>query len=263
MDLSHLNKAQQQAVTSTEGAYMVIAGAGSGKTSVLTHRIAYLLEATGIDPFNILALTFTNKAANEMRQRVEKMVGPVVKSLWLGTFHSIFARILRKEADRLGYPLNFTIYDTDDSKSLLRSIIKEMNLDDKVYKPNVVLARISSAKNRLITAQAYANSAIYQADDESARKPRMGEIFLKYVGRCFKAGAMDFDDLLLNNHQLFSQVPGALSVHPNRRVPRHQHGPIYHCQRPRHAAQKHLCCRRRCPKYLCISRCRHPQHPQF
>ncbi len=205
MDLSHLNKAQQQAVTSTEGAYMVIAGAGSGKTSVLTHRIAYLLEATGIDPFNILALTFTNKAANEMRQRVEKMVGPVVKSLWLGTFHSIFARILRKEADRLGYPLNFTIYDTDDSKSLLRSIIKEMNLDDKVYKPNVVLARISSAKNRLITAQAYANSAIYQADDESARKPRMGEIFLKYVGRCFKAGAMDFDDLLLNNHQLFSQ----------------------------------------------------------
>jgi DNA helicase-2/ATP-dependent DNA helicase PcrA len=205
MDLSHLNKAQQQAVISTEGAYMVIAGAGSGKTSVLTHRIAYLLEAMRINPFNILALTFTNKAANEMRQRVEKMAGPAVKSLWLGTFHSIFARILRKEADRLGYPHNFTIYDTDDSKSLLRSIIKEMNLDDKVYKPNVVLARISSAKNRLITAQAYANSAIYQADDESARKPRMGEVFLKYVDRCFKAGAMDFDDLLLNNHQLFSQ----------------------------------------------------------
>src|SRR3569623_1252697 len=153
MDLSALNQAQQEAVTSTEGPYMVIAGAGSGKTSVLTHRIAYLLEKVQVAPFNILALTFTNKAANEMRQRIEKMVGPAAKSLWLGTFHSIFARILRKEANLLGYPRIFTIYDTEDSKSLLRSIIKEMNLDDKIYNTNVVLARISSAKNRLITAQ--------------------------------------------------------------------------------------------------------------
>jgi DNA helicase-2/ATP-dependent DNA helicase PcrA len=216
MDLSHLNKAQQQAVTSTEGAYMVIAGAGSGKTSVLTHRIAYLLKTTHTDPFNILALTFTNKAANEMRQRIDKMVGPAAKNLWLGTFHSIFVRILRKETDHLGYPRNFTIYDTDDSKSLLRSIIKEMNLDDKVYKPNVVLSRISGAKNRLIIAQAYANNPIYQADDESARKPRMGDIFLKYAERCFKAGAMDFDDLLLNTYQLFSQHPEVLYKYQER-----------------------------------------------
>jgi DNA helicase II / ATP-dependent DNA helicase PcrA len=205
MDLSYLNKAQQEAVASTEGPYMVIAGAGSGKTSVLTHRVAYLLEEANIAPFNILSLTFTNKAAKEMRQRIEKMVGPAAKHLWLGTFHSIFGRILREEAAHLGYPRNFTIYDTDDSKSLLRSIIKEMDLDDKVYKNNVVLARISGAKNRLITAQAYANSPIYQADDESACKPRMGEIFLKYTDRCFKAGAMDFDDLLLNTYQLFDQ----------------------------------------------------------
>jgi DNA helicase-2/ATP-dependent DNA helicase PcrA len=205
MDLSHLNQAQQEAVTNTEGQYMIIAGAGSGKTSVLTHRIAYLLGEKNSAPFNILALTFTNKAANEMRQRIEKMIGPAAKSLWLGTFHSIFLRILRKEADRLGYPRNFTIYDTDDSRSLLRSIIKEMNLDDKVYKPNVVFARISSAKNRLITAQTYANNTLYQTDDELARKPRMGEVFLKYTDRCFKAGAMDFDDLLLNTYQLFNQ----------------------------------------------------------
>jgi DNA helicase II / ATP-dependent DNA helicase PcrA len=205
MDLSYLNQAQQAAITSTEGQYMVIAGAGSGKTSVLTHRVAYLLEEKKSDPFHILALTFTNKAANEMRQRIEKMVGPAAKNLWLGTFHSIFLRILRKEATCLGYPRNFTIYDTEDSRSLLRSIIKEMNLDDKVYKPNVVFARISSAKNRLITAQAYASNTLYRQDDEMARKPRMGEIFLKYTDRCFKAGAMDFDDLLLNTYQLFNQ----------------------------------------------------------
>jgi DNA helicase II / ATP-dependent DNA helicase PcrA len=205
MDLSYLNQAQQEAVTHTEGQYMIIAGAGSGKTSVLTHRIAYLLGEKKSAPFNILALTFTNKAANEMRQRIEKMVGPAAKSLWLGTFHSIFLRILRKEAACLGYPRNFTIYDTDDSRSLLRSIIKEMNLDDKVYKPNVVFARISSAKNRLITAQTYANHTLCQTDDELARKPRMGEVFLKYADRCFKAGAMDFDDLLLNTYQLFNQ----------------------------------------------------------
>lgn len=205
MDLTHLNEVQQQAVTNTEGPYMVIAGAGSGKTSVLTHRIAYLLKEKQVDPFSILALTFTNKAAQEMRHRIEKMIGPTAKSLWLGTFHSIFMRILRQEAHRLGYPQNFTIYDTVDSKSLLKAIIKEMNLDDKVYKPNVVLGRISGAKNRLISAQSYANNAIFQAEDESARKPQLGEIFLKYVDRCFKAGAMDFDDLLFNTHQLFNQ----------------------------------------------------------
>lgn len=205
MDLSDLNQAQREAVISTEGPHMVIAGAGSGKTSVLTHRIAYLLEQGSIAPYNILALTFTNKAANEMRQRIERMVGPAAKNLWLGTFHSTFAKILRKEVDHLGYPKNFTIYDAEDSKSLLRSIVKEMNLDDKVYRINETLTRISSAKNRLITAKAYVDDVACQADDKSARKPRMGEIFLRYADRCFRAGAMDFDDLLLNTYQLFAQ----------------------------------------------------------
>ena len=216
MELSHLNEVQQYAVTTTEGPCMVIAGAGSGKTSVLTHRIAYLLKEKEIDPFNILALTFTNKAANEMRHRVEKLAGAAAKSLWLGTFHSIFVRILRREGSRLGYPNNFTIYDTDDSKSLLKAIIKEMDLDDKVYRPNVVLSRISGAKNRLISAQTYANSPTYQADDARARKPRLGEIFLKYVDRCFKAGAMDFDDLLFNTYQLFNQYLEVLYKYQER-----------------------------------------------
>ena len=205
MDLAHLNETQQLAVTNTEGPYMVIAGAGSGKTSVLTHRIAYLLKEKKVDPFNILALTFTNKAAQEMRQRIEQVVGTAAKGLWLGTFHSIFVRVLRREAERLGYPSNFTIYDTADSKSLLKAIIKEMHLDDKVYKLGVVLGRISGAKNRLISAQAYAKDPVYQAEDESARKPRLGELFLRYVDRCFKAGAMDFDDLLFNTYRLFNQ----------------------------------------------------------
>ncbi len=216
MDLSHLNTVQQYAVTSTEGPYMVIAGAGSGKTSVLTHRIAYLLQEKKVDPFNVLALTFTNKAANEMRQRIEKLAGPAAKSLWLGTFHSIFVRILRREGDRLGYPSNFTIYDTDDSKSLLKAIVKEMDLDDKVYKPNVLLSRISGAKNRLISAQAYVNEPSYRADDEQARKPLLGQIFLRYADRCFRSGAMDFDDLLFNTHQLFVQQPDVLHKYQER-----------------------------------------------
>jgi DNA helicase-2/ATP-dependent DNA helicase PcrA len=204
MDLSHLNQVQKQAIINTAGPYMVIAGAGAGKTSVLTHRIAYLLKEKQIAPSHILALTFTNKAAKEMRERIEKMVGSAAKYLWLGTFHSIFARILRQEAGRLGYPYNFTIYDTDDSKTLLRSIIKEMHLDDTVYKPTIVLSRIFNAKNRLITAQTYAHSAVYQTEDENAGKPHMGAIFLKYDKRCKQAGAMDFDDLILNTYQLFN-----------------------------------------------------------
>lgn len=203
--LEQLNEAQREAVINTEGACMIIAGAGAGKTNVLTCRIAYLLQAKEVDPFQILALTFTNKAAREMRQRIEKVVGHAARNLWLGTFHSIFVRILRAEAAKLGYPPNFSIYDTTDSKSLIKSIIKALDLDDKVYNPSSVLARISGAKNRLITAQQYANNPIARADDESARKPRLGEIFLNYADRCFKAGAMDFDDLLLNTYQLFNQ----------------------------------------------------------
>ena len=168
MDLSHLNEVQSLAFSSTDGSYIFIACAGAVKTSVLTHRIAYLLHEKKVDPFHVLALTFTNKAAQEMRHRIEKVVGPEARSLWRGTFHSIFVRILRVEGERLGYPRNFTIYDSADSKSLIKAIIKEMNLDDKLYTPNVVLTRISGAKNRLISAQAYANHPVYQADDASA-----------------------------------------------------------------------------------------------
>lgn len=215
MDLSHLNQVQQQAVTTTEGACMVIAGAGSGKTSVLTHRIAFLLGEKQVAPSHILALTFTNKAASEMRQRIEKIVGVASKQLWLGTFHSMFLKILRQEANCLGYPHHFTIYDTDDSKDLIRSIIKEMRLDDKVYKPNVVFSRISHAKNRLITAEEYAQDARCLSDDENAGKPFMGKIFLAYAHRCRQAGAMDFDDLIANTYQIF-QYPKVLQKYQER-----------------------------------------------
>ena len=214
--LQALNEVQQEAVTNTEGPCMIIAGPGAGKTNVLTCRIAHLIQTKNIAPFNILPLTFTNKAAQEMRKRIEKVVGPAAKNLWLGTFHSIFARILRIEADQLGYPPNFSIYDSADSKSLIKAIIKEMELDDKVYNPNVVSSRISSAKNRLITAQQYVNNPLYQADDERVMKPKLGAIFLKYANRCFKAGAMDFDDLLLNTYLLFKQHTEVLHKYQKR-----------------------------------------------
>ena len=158
--LKSLNEPQYEGVVNTEGPTMIIAGAGSGKTRVLTYRIAYLMDHKGVDPFNILALTFTNKAAREMRHRIEGVVGSEARNLWMGTFHSVFARILRAEADRLGYPSNFTIYDTDDSKSLIKTIVKEFNLDDKVYKPNVVFNRISGAKNRLVSWREYINNPV-------------------------------------------------------------------------------------------------------
>lgn len=214
--LKNLNEAQREGVINVEGPCMIIAGAGAGKTRVLTYRIVHLLKEKEIDPFHILALTFTNKAANEMRSRIEKVVGQEARNIWLGTFHSIFARILRTEADKLGYPPNFSIYDSNDSKSLIKAIVKEMNLDDKIYKPSVVLARISGAKNRLVSAHEYVNNPIYQADDESARKPEMGTIFMKYVERCFKAGAMDFDDLLFNTYKLFNQHVDVLYKYQER-----------------------------------------------
>lgn len=200
--LKALNEPQIEAVTSTEGPLMIVAGAGSGKTRVLTYRIAYLI-GNGIEPFNILALTFTNKAAKEMRERIEKVVGSEARNIWMGTFHSVFAKILRIEHDKLGYPRDFTIYDTDDCKSLLRSIIKEMGLDDKQYKVSNVLGRISSSKNRLVGPQQYAADPIIRSDDIAAQRPKMAEIYLKYCDRCFKAGAMDFDDLLYNTNVLF------------------------------------------------------------
>ena len=214
--LDSLNEPQREGVINTEGPCMLIAGAGSGKTRVLTYRIAHLIKARGIDPFNILALTFTNKAAAEMRNRIEGVVGLEARNLWMGTFHSIFARILRYEADRLGYPSNFSIYDADDSKTLIRQIIKELKLDDKVYKPNVVLNRISGAKNRLISWQEYVNNPIFKADDESAMKPQMGKLYRIYCERCFKASAMDFDDLLFNTNVLFRDNPDILNKYQHR-----------------------------------------------
>jgi len=204
--LEKLNEPQRQAVTHIDGPVMIIAGAGSGKTRVLTFRIAHLLNK-GADPFSILSLTFTNKAAREMRNRIENLVGPAAKSLWMGTFHSVFARILRQEAEKLGYPSNFTIYDTDDSKSLIKTILKELNLDDKTYKPGMVLGRISMAKNNLITAAAYSRNEELNQQDKNANRPKFGDIFAAYTERCFRAGAMDFDDILINTYTLLEKFP--------------------------------------------------------
>lgn len=207
--LDQLNEVQREAVIQTEGPVMIIAGAGSGKTRVLTYRIAHLIEK-GTDPFNILSLTFTNKAAREMKERISIVVGNEARNLWMGTFHSVFARILRMEADKINYPSNFTIYDTDDSKSLIRDILKEQNLDDKIYKPSVVLNRISSAKNNLFNWMEYQGSTELVSDDNSTGKPKMGMIFEMYSKRCFKAGAMDFDDILYNTWKLFHEHPEVL-----------------------------------------------------
>lgn len=200
--LEGLNEPQRQAVIHTEGPLMIIAGAGSGKTRVLTYRIAHLIYH-GIDPYQILALTFTNKAANEMRERIEKVVGHEAKNIWMGTFHSVFAKILRIDGHRLGYTRDFSIYDTEDSKNLIKNIVKELNLDDKLYKPAIVFSRISGAKNRLISYREYNTNPIYRADDESYQRPEIGKIYQIYQERLFKANAMDFDDLLFNTNVLF------------------------------------------------------------
>ncbi len=214
--LDSLNEPQRAAVINTEGPTMIIAGAGSGKTRVLTYRIAYLIQQKGVDPFNILALTFTNKAAKEMRDRIEKVVGTDARNLWMGTFHSVFARILRAEASKIGYQSNFTIYDTDDSKSLIKSILKELGLDEKIYKPGMVLSRISSAKNRLISWRAYMDNPMIRSEDEAAAKPHMAKIYKTYVERCFKSDAMDFDDLLFNTNVLFKEHPASLNKYQQR-----------------------------------------------
>jgi DNA helicase-2/ATP-dependent DNA helicase PcrA len=214
--LQTLNEPQREAVLNTEGPCMLIAGAGSGKTRVLTYRIAHLIQSQGVDAFNIMALTFTNKAAKEMRDRIEKVVGSDARNLWMGTFHSVFARILRAEAHHLGYPNNFTIYDTDDSKSLVKSIVKEMGLDETQYKPNVVFNRISAAKNRLISWQEYLANPILIGDDASNMRPEIGTIYKNYALRCFKSGAMDFDDLLFNTDKLFKEHLAVLNKYQHR-----------------------------------------------
>lgn len=207
--LNDLNQEQRQAVELHKGPVMVIAGAGSGKTRVLTYRVANLLKL-GVDPFNILALTFTNKAAHEMKERIMKLVGKEARNVWMGTFHSVFARILRMDGNLLGYPPNFTIYDTDDTKSLLRAILKEQDLDPKQYPVNMVYSRISSAKSNLISATEYNDDAEIQNQDKTSGRPMIGQIYTIYRSRCFKASAMDFDDLLFNTNVLLRDFPEAL-----------------------------------------------------
>ena len=214
--LSGLNERQREAVLHINGPLMIVAGAGSGKTKVLTTRIAHLM-ANGVDSFHILALTFTNKAAREMKERVEKILGnSEARNLYIGTFHSVFARILRVEAERIGYPNNFTIYDTDDAKAVVKTVIQELNLDDKHYKPSGVYNRISSAKNALVGPDEYARDYYVQQEDMRANRPAISQIYSAYVKRCFKNGAMDFDDLLLKFYELLTNIPEALSKYQRK-----------------------------------------------
>lgn len=214
--LNELNPSQRIAVETTDGPVMVIAGAGSGKTRVLTYRIAHIISK-GIDPFNILALTFTNKAAQEMKDRIGKIVGfSEARNIWMGTFHSVFAKILRSEAEKIGYPSNFTIYDTQDAKNLIKTILKEQGLDEKVYKPGLVLNRISAAKNNLISPQAYASNTTIQSEDIQSAKPKLGLVYQIYSERCFKSGAMDFDDLLYKTNVLLRDFPDVLHKYQHR-----------------------------------------------
>ncbi len=214
--LDNLNDSQKQAVEKTEGPIMVLAGAGSGKTRVLTYRIAHLIDS-GVDSFRIMALTFTNKAAGEMKQRITQILkNNDAYNIWMGTFHSVFAKILRSESAKLGYPQNFTIYDTDDSINLIKSIVKEYNLDDKLYKPSSVLHRISSAKNNLISVEEYLNNVNIQSDDIQAKKPLIGKIYQTYQSRCFRSGAMDFDDLLYLTNVLLRDFPEVLHKYQDK-----------------------------------------------
>ncbi len=215
--LEELNEPQREAVMHKDGPLMIIAGAGSGKTKVLTTRIAHLMGFYNIDSFNILALTFTNKAAKEMKERVERTLGNnEARNLYIGTFHSVFARILRAEAGKIGYPSNFTIYDTDDAKSVVKTVINEMELDDKHYKPNTVYNRISSAKNSLVGPAEYMNDWAIQQEDARASRPMIGQVYDAYNKRCFKNGAMDFDDLLFKMYLLLKTHPDALSKYQRK-----------------------------------------------
>ena len=214
--LEVLNEKQREAVLHVDGPLMIVAGAGSGKTKVLTTRIAHLM-ANGVDAFNILALTFTNKAAKEMKERVEHTLGNnEARNLYIGTFHSVFARILRTEGPKLGYPNNFTIYDTDDAKNVVKTVINELNLDDKHYKPSTVYNRISSAKNALVGPAEYVNDYYIQQEDLRSNRPAIGQVYDAYVKRCFKNGAMDFDDLLLKFYELLKTFPESLSKYQHK-----------------------------------------------
>ena len=212
--LENLNTSQLESTLQMNGPMIVIAGAGSGKTRVLTYKIAYLITQ-GVDPFNILSLTFTNKAAKEMKERITKIVGDEAKNLWMGTFHSVFAKILRIEAHKIGYTANFTIYDSDDSQKLVNRIIKELNLDKDIYKHKIVFSRISSMKNNFISDIDYKKNEELLFSDKISNQPKFHMIYTEYVNRCFKAGAMDFDDLLLKTNELLSNYPETLSKYQN------------------------------------------------
>ena len=212
--LNNLNNSQLESTLQMDGPMIVIAGAGSGKTRVLTYKIAYLMTE-GVDPFNILALTFTNKAAKEMKERIATIVGNEAKNLWMGTFHSVFARILRTEAHKIGYTSNFTIYDSDDSQKLVSRIIKEFNLDKDQYKYKSIFSRISSMKNSFITPNNYLNNEELLLSDKISNRSKFYQIYNEYVERCFKAGAMDFDDLLLKTNELLNNYPDTLSKYQN------------------------------------------------
>ena len=213
--LSELNESQRQAAACTEGPVMIIAGAGSGKTKTLTHRIAHLINL-GVDPFNILALTFTNKAAAEMKERIIKLVGSDARNIWMGTFHSVFARILRSEAEKIGYIRTFTIYDTDDSKSAIKQIVKNLSLDPKTYSPGFVIGRISMSKSNLMTPEDYCNNPEIQQTDKDSHKPMIGEIYKLYNQRLRNSMSMDFDDLLFNMNVLLRDHPDVLLKYQNR-----------------------------------------------
>ena len=214
--LNELNESQREAVLCKDGPVMIVAGAGSGKTRVLTYRIAHLLQ-NDVDAFNILALTFTNKAAREMKERIMNLVGDnEARNLWMGTFHSVFARILRYEHDKLNYPANFTIYDMDDAKNLIKDIVKQLQLDDKVYKASIVLGRISAMKTQLISFEAYQHHSQFTEHDKMSGRPEFGTIFETYCKRCFKAGAMDFDDILYNTSILLRDYPDILYKYQNK-----------------------------------------------
>ena len=214
--LLDLNQEQRKAVMHKDGPLLVIAGAGSGKTRVLTHRIIYLLNE-GINPFNILALTFTNKAAKEMRNRIENIVGDgVSKNLWMGTFHSVFSKILRFESEKINYPKNFTIYDTEDSKNLIKSIIKEFNLDKDIYKTGLIRNRISTLKNNFISYKKYIENNELNLQDQIAKRTEFARIYLAYQNRCHKASAMDFDDLLIKTYELLELFPDILKKYQEK-----------------------------------------------
>ncbi|MBQ1174171.1 MAG: UvrD-helicase domain-containing protein, partial [Alistipes sp.] len=213
--LEGLSAAQREAVVNYDGPTLIIAGAGSGKTRVLTTRIAYML-AQGVDPSSILALTFTNKAAREMRERIEKLVGPKARFIRMGTFHSVFARLLRENAERIGYTSSYTIYEPSDVKNLIKAIIKDKNLNEERYKPQNVAARISMAKNCLITPGAYIANATIVGEDREAKMPEIGDIYNEYCLRCKRNGAMDFDDLLLQTNILLRDAPDVLEQYQNQ-----------------------------------------------